>query len=267
VLSYHIYPLETIPVFLQRAVRPFLVQYVWNTKGARAFFIQFEDESGPHVRLRLRGDEAFTMAAPTWVAEYFEHRGTIKAIPYEPEVARFGGEDAMAWSEEYFHQSTRITLDQLNMETPTYGDAMFEALKLHTITAFSLGLAPAKAAWFFEQLCDLWLQIFFKPEKENDTFDWKADVKQSFEKGYKPQRKEIIQALDGIWKSMEEQTFAKNYPDYLRWLRANELILKEMGDAMEKALPSLLHLTNNRLGISNQDEVYLKYVLSRVFIR
>jgi hypothetical protein len=65
---------------------------------------------------------------------------------------------------------------------------------------------------------------------------------------------------------MEENSLAKNHPEYLRWLRANEFILKEMGENMEKALPSLLHLTNNRLGINNQDEVYLKYVLGRVFL-
>ena len=50
----------------------------------------------------------------------------------------------------------------------------------------------------------------------------------------------------------------------MRWLRGNQLVLPEFGDQLEKVLPSLLHLTNNRLGLSNQDEVYLNYILSKV---
>jgi thiopeptide-type bacteriocin biosynthesis protein len=265
-LSYHIYPQETIEIFLQRSVRPFLEQYVWNTKGARGFFIRFEDEIGEHVRLRLRGDADFMANAPNWVAEHFENRGEIKAIPFEPETDRFGGAETLAWAEEYFHQSTRVTLEQLNKETTTYGDAMFEALKLHVITAFALGFDPKKASWYFEQLHNQWLPLFFKPNPEEANNDWQADVKYSFAKGYETQKKAIITELDKLWKSMEENSLAKNHPEYLRWLRANEFILKEMGENMEKALPSLLHLTNNRLGINNQDEVYLKYVLGRVFL-
>jgi hypothetical protein len=41
------------------------------------------------------------------------------------------------------------------------------------------------------------------------------------------------------------------------------MILPEFGDNLEKALPVLIHLTNNRLGIHNPDEVYLSYILGQ----
>ena len=73
-LSYHFYPLETPDVFLTRALRPFLEQYIWPTKGARAFFVRYDDERGPHIRLRLRGEAE-------WVEDTL--RPAVEGLPAE----------------------------------------------------------------------------------------------------------------------------------------------------------------------------------------
>ncbi len=260
-LSYHIYPLETPEVFLTRGVRPFLEQHVWPVKGARAFFIRYDDEKGQHIRLRIRGEagwleQTLRPAFDAWFAE----RGAVDTMPYLPETERFGGPETIGWAEEYFHLSTRVVLDRMNGPY-TYGDAMSAALRLHAITAFAAGWNREKSAWYFNRLCDQWMDLFLKQE-DTAGEDWKTNWKELFENNFTPQREELRLAMSELWSAMEKGKFDQGQPEWLRWLRGSQMILPEFGEQLEKVLPSLLHLTNNRLGVNNQDEVYLNYLLS-----
>lgn len=264
-LSIHFYPLETENVFLTRAVKPFLEQYIWPRQGARAFFVRYEDAKGRHVRLRLKGEEDWVeeILRPA-LAGWFEGRGEWEEVAYEPETERFGGEKGLAWAEEYFHVSTRVVLERLGREAHTYGDAMFDALRMHAITAFAAGFNREKAAWYFGQLCEQWLPVFFQnTDGEAVEADFFEALKSNFEKSFEPQKENLQMVLDAFWKALEAEKFDKKQPEWVRWLRGNQLILKEFGENLEKTLPSLLHLTNNRLGLNNQDEVYLNFILSK----
>lgn len=265
-LSYHFRPLETQDIFLTRAFRPFLEQYIWPTQGARGFFLRYADESGPHLRLRLRGEEV-------WIEEtlreafagWFEGRGEWEEVAYQPEPERFGGAEALAYAEEHFHLSTRVVLDRLRSEGFTYGDAMFDALRLHTILAFAAGFDFTRAAWYFGRLCEQWAPLYFLPADGAPLpHSFLSDLKKDFEQGYAPQSAALNETLRALWKALDEGKMDAKQPEWLRWLRGNELILKGFGDKLDRALPSLIHLTNNRLGINNQDEVYLNYILSRL---
>lgn len=268
-LSYHIYPLETPDVFLARALRPFLEKYVWPVAGARAFFVRYEDEKGPHIRLRMRGEAGWLIETlqPAF-AGHFESRGEYEKTLYLPETERFGGPEAMSWAEEYFHLSTRVALDRLNRPY-TYGDAMYDALRMHSITAFAAGWTREKSGWYFGRLCDQWMALFFQPADHSpgdskSPGEWQEALKEDFERQFTAQREELRLALSELWAALEKGKFDPEQPEWLRWLRGNEMILPEFGDKLDLALPSLLHLTNNRLGINNQDEVYLNYLLARV---
>lgn len=268
-LSYHIHPLETLDVFLTRALRPFLDQHVWPAPGARAFFIRYDDKQGPHIRLRLRGEADWLeeKLRPA-VTEWFAERGTVEEMPYLPEPDRFGGPEALDWAEEYFHLSTRVVLDRLNRPSTTYGDALFDALRLHVVTAFAAGWDRARSAWYFGQLCDQWIDLFFQPANAGaaGTSDWQGKLKADFERSFDPQRDALRLAVAELWTALEKESFDPDQPEWLRWLRGNQMILRELGEHLEKALPSLLHLTNNRLGIGNPDEVYLNYLLAHALV-
>ncbi len=266
-LSFHIHPLETLDVFLARGVRPFLEQHIWAKSDARAFFIRYEDENGPHIRLRIRstaGQPEFDELVRSAVQEWFEPRGTLEELPYEPETDRFGGEAGLQLAEAYFHLSTRVTLDRLNRPF-TYGDAMFDALRMHVITAFAAGWNREKSAWYFEQLCKQWIELFFQPsdDKAKAKANWQESLLDDFEGSFVPQQEDLRLAIDELWTALEKGNFDQEQPEWLRWLRGNEMLLSEFGEDLEKYLPSLIHLTNNRLGINNQDEVYLNYLLWR----
>jgi thiopeptide-type bacteriocin biosynthesis protein len=257
--SFHFQPLETPELFLARAFRPFLERYVWPQAGTRAFFIRYEDEQGPHLRLRLRAEAAYMQETllPAF-SEWMADRGAWTEVPYEPETERYGGPEGLALAEEYFHQSTRVVLDRLHRPY-TYGDALFDTLRLHTITAFAGGMTRAEAGTYFGRLADQWLPLFFQSEEEG----WQEQVKADFENAYARQEEALQGTLQALWQNLEQEKFDKTQPEWLRWLRANQLILDQFGPNLEKVLPSLLHLTGNRIGLNNQDEVYVLYILSR----
>jgi len=260
-LSIHIYPTETQNVLLVRTLKPFLEKYVWPQKQARAFFIRYQDEQGPHIRLRIRGEaEWLSNEIQPVLAELLSDQGTWTEVPYVPEPERFGGEKALAWAEDYFHVSTRVVLDRLAREERAYGDAMFDALRMHVIAVYSVGFAREKARWYFSRLFDLWLPLFFGTDIDAE----KASITASFEETIIQQKEQLRATMDSLWNSLLKEKFDEKQPEWLRWLRGNQLILNGLEGDLEKAMPSLLHLTNNRLGINNQDEVYLHYILSKV---
>lgn len=261
--SIHLQALETPDVFLARGLYPFLEQHVWPVSGARAFFVRYADASGPHLRLRFRGEAdwlATTLrpALETFLAE----RGTWIEQPYLPETERFGGPEALPWCEEHFHVSTRVVLDRLRRPTHTYGDSLFDALRLHTVAAFAAGFNRSEAADYFQRLARAWVPVYFEPAEPGQTAEQVAEeVLADFEETLAPQRANLRAGLDEVWTALESQKHDTTQPEWLRWLRGNQLILKELGGAVERVFPSLLHLTNNRLGINNHDETYLMYVL------
>lgn len=262
-LSIHFYPLDHQDVFLARSLRPFFQQHIWSTRGARAFFIRYQDDAGPHIRIRMRGEAA-------WMAEtllpafelWQEGKGTCSTVPYIPETERFGGEEAMELAEAHFHLSSRVVLERLATEQHTYGDSMFDALRMHTMAAHAAGMSPYQAADYFAKLTMQWMPLFFGQEGEADAA-FLEEIIAGFEKSFAPQKAELRATLMALWKALDKDKFEKSQPEWSRWFSSNQLIFKSLGSNLDRALPSLLHLTNNRLGLNNQDEVYLNFILSK----
>lgn len=264
--SIHFYPLDNQDVFLVRSLRPFFQQHIWSTRGARAFFIRYQDEQGPHIRIRMRGEESWmeNTLKPAF-QDWQEGKGNWSVVPYTPETERFGGEAAMAIAEDYFHISSRVCLDRLAREQHTYGDSMFDALRMHTMAVHAAGMSPYQSANYFSKLTEQWLPLFFGQNSPEDAA-FLDEIIAGFEKNFEAQKSELRTTLMALWKALDQDKFDKNQPEWSRWFSSNQLILKSLGDQLDRALPSLIHLTNNRLGINNQDEVYLNFILSKALV-
>lgn len=262
-ISYHLYPLDVPEVFLQRAVRPFLAQHIWPEKGARAFFVRYADEKGEHIRLRLRGEDDWLKekVIPALTA-WMDGRGEMVEKAYLPETERYGGTTLMPWAEEYFHISTRVCLDLCAKEKHSYGDALYELIRMHLITAYNAGLNTEKTAWYFRHLCTQWLELYFKPADGSAlTEDDRNAIKNQFSIAFKQQSQSLNVGMRMLWDQLEKDQLEKKEPEWLRLHRGSQLIFPEFGDQLEKVLPSFLHLNANRIGIHNQDEVYVAYIL------
>ncbi len=231
-LSFHIRPHETPDAFLARGVRPFLEKHIWHTQGARAFFVRQEDADGSVIRLRLHGpaDWMETTLRPA-AFEWFSERGTVEESPYQPEPERFGGPAALQLAEEHFHLSTRVVLDRLNRPY-THGDSLFDALRLDLILVSAAGFIRTQASRYFAQLCDQWLPVFFQPldDEKPAGHVFSETVKASFEQSLDLQREDLKAALEALLNALAEKKFDDEQPEWKRWFRGNELILKELGD-------------------------------------
>jgi len=208
-LSIHFYPTETQDLFLTRALKPFLEQYVWPQKESRAFFIRYQDEKGPHIRIRIRGEAEWLegIIQPAF-ENWFKERGEWMAADYVRETERFGGEAALDWAEEYFHVSSRVALDRISRDQFTYGDAMFDALRLHTIAVYSAGFTRDRSRWYFGQLYEQWLPLFFPP----DDAELLAEINASFENTFAPQKEHLKGTLEAFWKTLETEKFDTKQP-------------------------------------------------------
>ena len=256
--SYHIYPKGNITVFLQRAVSPFLEKNVWNDPKGRAFYVQYEDEKGKHIRLRLRGEG--------WdekVTQTFEERGTIEKTAYRDEMDRYGGETGLFLCENQFNLSTKTALARLSRPNYLYGDALFDAVRFGVSIAAAANLSRPRIKWYFEELFKLWMPVYFRNENGGAlTEEAKLDIEAAFDYSFRQQEYRLKESLDGHWMSLIDQDFPQDEPEWAFWYKGNKLILDELGDLTERVLPSLIHLHHNRLGINNQDEVFVCYLIA-----
>jgi thiopeptide-type bacteriocin biosynthesis protein len=263
-LSYHIRPLEVQDAFLVRGLYPFLNQHVWPDTSRRSFFVRYTDDSGPHIRVRFGGDATWLDATlrPLW-QDCMAGRGTYQEEPYHGEADRFGGPEPLAWAEEHFHVSTRVVLDRLRRDQRTYGDALFDALQMHTTMLFTAWMERPEAASYCDRLCNAWINNFFTPAEGEDPKHLLEGVLADFEATFSPQRAALRAALNETWAALRQQNHPPDQPEWLRWVRGNQIILPELKPVLDRVLPILVHLTNNRLGVNNQDETYLLYVLAQ----
>ncbi len=248
-------------MFLVRGLLPFLQAHIWPVSGRRAFYIRYEDEQGEHLRIRLRGDDA---VLENLFAEHMADRGRWSALAYVPEPERFGGPDKLPWAEEHFHMSTRVALERLARPTHVYGDALYDAMNSFVIAAHTAGLKRAESVSWFGDLYRHWLPLFFplENEKPGEGQITREIVLSHFEKSLQQQGADLRDSLNTLWQLLESQRIGFDRPEWLRWLRGNELILPEFGDDTLRVASSLLHLHANRLGVNNQDEVFILYLLA-----
>ncbi|MFZ4476841.1 MAG: thiopeptide-type bacteriocin biosynthesis protein [Saprospiraceae bacterium] len=257
-VSYRFTPHDSPVVYLVRGLLPFLKTHVWPTPGARAFFLHYEDAGGPHLRLRFFGDAER-------IRQLFEQQaqGEWTTLPYVPEETRFGGPGKMPWAEEHFHLSSRVVLERLSTPNHLYGDAMFDAMVSNVMMAHLMGFSRSKAVEWFRNLYSQWLPLFFGTEAgaapEPTVL---ATVETQFASSLKKQGADLRNSLHILWQQLDQQRIAADRPEWLRWLRGNELILPHFEPDQPQIASSLLHLHSNRLGIHNQDEVFVLYMLA-----
>jgi thiopeptide-type bacteriocin biosynthesis protein len=100
--------------FLIDVAAPFLKQL----EGAGDWFFIRYGEGGPHLRIRVRVEHDdvaarirrhWCEAAPAYV-DTDDVPGDVRRIAYEPEIARYGGPQAMPLSERVFCRSTALSL-------------------------------------------------------------------------------------------------------------------------------------------------------------
>ena len=287
--SFHLFHAESLDQFLNEAVRPFVEAVLAERLATSFFFIRYW-EGGSHIRLRFRTSAPKRLVRRTRAhfEQYFEAHPSVRRFdpqgpvsfpndsvqeqPYEPELARYGGEKGIVVSERQFEASSRAVLGAMADREWSYESAVGAALQLHIIFANTMGFDLQGAARFFADTSEHfsipkgWLPPNLTLEQAIGQF---SDL-------FERQRDRLVALHQDIWSALAEgqefeQEWAKHWVrDNLdvakRLRRARGLAATEPWTSAERAIMmSYVHMTNNRLGVLNRDEAYVGYVLMRGF--
>ncbi|GGI23299.1 thiopeptide-type bacteriocin biosynthesis protein [Pedobacter mendelii] len=281
-LSAHIYFLD-LELVLTELVKPFIDENKeWLTGPDAWFYIRY-GEGGSHIRLRLHTCLASSLAelllnaASKFYANYqfaFIMTGTdgkeyiesncVKFLPYEPETSRYGGPDAIRLAEQYFMASSAITLERIYRLRYTPQNNFTEAIRHHLLLMFACKFVILEVNDICLSFIDNWLKPLCNPIKSEaeEILLWHHQFERLFQRiGHTLQV-----AAAHFWTAIENGSLDS---EWLKFRISNILIMRQYLDAqlpkstLNETLRSLMHMTHNRLGISNQEESYLMYCTYR----
>lgn len=292
--SLHVYvhrPASAVDAFLLGAVAPVLDQARQDSRIGGWFFIRYW-EGGPHLRVRLRDASDLVAAevrntleerlsedngprealdAETYygalgrpqgsTAHGWHQDGSVVYQPYEPEVARYGGETGLMHSEDFFVRSTQVALTVLRhgRERPAKLQLAFDAI---VATVRALGIGDLEIPIWLRQHVGAWA---FSPEAAPIPAPvLRAQAEREFaDKGsrYRAQVMAVTRAtapdaprsFAGLWHHDVREVMNR-----YRAAAADGVLTRSPLEIAK----SQLHMFLNRLGLSMADEFYLCWLVS-----
>lgn len=207
----------------------------------------------------------------------FRENNTVVEFPYEREYDRYGGPEAMAVAESHFERSSETAatlLESANVHVRTV--LLGQAAQLTVGLCFAFLRDEAEVAAFLGRYRTMW---------ETSYQESSDDRHESFDRGYRRMRDRLVQRLRHLRDAAHGDPSAVPAPLEQSWLthcaelRQEVLQLAEAGrmtfrdgtkpapeDALAVVLSSYVHMTNNRLGASILDEIYLSYVIAKAML-
>ena len=271
-VSIHLF-YEELNFLLRNVVFPFIELGKEGKLFQSYFFIRYS-EGGKHIRLRLLTNEEAKLNAFTkhyfdqFFNEYpstrtdeddsFYPNNSIQFIDYKPEIERYGGDKLLKIAEEGFHHSSEIAR-QLMTSSDVWNNEMAIgiSLQIQIMFAHAVGFSKEETQQFFENYYKSWLFVFDEKIRKTDTFQ--SQFKKS-------SHQSSIDFASSFWLNLEEDVnFEESF--LTDWYLKNQTLAKQLqlnNNQDYSIYESLLHMTNNRLGISNYDEVLLAFILKNI---
>ena len=267
---------EKADQILRDVVSPLLQRPEIKEKITRWFFIRY-NQGGSHLRLRLQGDaqaiEAEVM--PFLGSESPVHSLLVRSdwVPYEPEFDRYGGLRGIDLAERIFQVSSEVALDLVRRlpevdRSSRLGKAMLAMLVLIYVFASERRDAAAFAGSYGTNYLRTMVPDATQQERWMETF----------EKGFDRQADRLAAYVEAAWEALEDEDELTpeldRYRQGLRPLRdefhhlqdemafeAHGRVFESLGESVGRIVPSYLHMMNNRLGVSIQEETYLSVLI------
>jgi thiopeptide-type bacteriocin biosynthesis protein len=253
------------------------------------FFIRYFD-TAPHIRFRFKTSAELHSVILGKIASFLPEDCEIKQEVYTPEIERYGGLHFMAKAEHQFFASSEVCrqlmLDKKN--DWNYNTGLSYALQMHLSLIHTLGLSLPEAQVFFEKVAEVWVGFvvsgfYQKTEEEqaaakDTTF---GDFNQLYQKS-----SGLKTMVHNLWEALpEEGEFGEPWLD--TWIEAMQQLSQDYTQLQtlvevnsEFLLPNLpnhcqdkahlfalansfVHMSNNRLGVYNQDESYLAFIIAQ----
>ncbi len=207
--------------------------------------------------------------------------------PYEPETERYGGPVGLPISEKQFEASSRAVLSILaDAEDWDYDRALGSAIQLHLGFAHAVGMSLEELRAFFLVIQQSFHQSILNGFEQNSE----TSLIETFEAMFEQQRDALVPFCRSLWDGLGAGAeFDQSW--FNAWFEDMSSLAGELGEqdragrldfnwqwpnhpssesisqerkSLWRLYTSYVHMTNNRLGILNQDEVYLAFLLARV---
>ncbi len=196
-------------------------------------------------------------------------------VDYEPEVQRYGGAEALLLAETLFHRSSDFALSALHavsLETPA--QRLGRGLLAFLVVAHEF-LGERESVSRFAHAYGSGYLRNLRPD-DGDRSQMLTD----FDGGFERQSTTLSAYVDEAWSRLTEGADLTDDLDGFRahvvQLRGSFVALTDNGRvtvggqvvpsylaAASAIIPSYIHMTNNRLGISVADEAYLAHLIER----
>lgn len=266
----------------------------------RFFFIRYH-ELGSHLRLRFEGEPdllasrlrpALAERLGLAVVGVMDAAGErfasasglvdhVRWIDYEPELGRYGGPDGVALAEDLFQASSLAVLDLLRAGEPLEtGARSVQALFALATLAHAFSADRQEAQALAQSYSDEGVRLLrSRPGGEGTEVEWER----LFARRAERQPGALAERLQAWWEAMEGgEELPHPWVRYhealavaarrLRRLHAAERLRFPEGAAasyaetLARLVPSYLHMTSNRIGISVLDEAFLGAYLARTAV-
>ncbi|WP_330234958.1 thiopeptide-type bacteriocin biosynthesis protein [Streptomyces sp. NBC_00566] len=253
---------ETLEAYLRE--RPALYEEDRNASGdlyKNMFLAEYSEE---------RWDELYGVDGEM----PFRENNSVAPVPYERELARYGGPAGMELAEWHFQESSETVmtlLDTTNVHVRTV--LLGQAAQLTAGLCFALLRGEDAVARFLGRYRTMWETSYQEPsDSQHERFD----------RSYERMKDRLVPRLQHVRDSARGDSSASPTPLERAWLahcaelRDRVLTLADAGhltfrdgavpdpeDALAIVLSSYVHMTNNRLGVSILDEIYLSYVICK----
>ena len=268
------------------------------------FFIRYS-EFGPHVRLRLYGapdvlggevwpalvehlraqdpgvvvDERPETPAPPQRAEGEPVRVTHAArVAYEPETERYGGPDALLVSERQFEVSSDAAFALTAKMTEERSSRLGKGLLSMVVLVHVFCGDRERGAAFAQMYSTNYLRSLVREDGGRDAW------LDAFDQGFSQQSETLMEYVDAVWEALDDgDPLSDTLDAYAEGLRRDRDALRALLDAgrvqvmgetaqewsraVNGIAPSYVHMMNNRLGITLQEESYLGYLITRALGR
>lgn len=261
-LSAHLFYSGTARQFLCSAIRPVIdkVSHALHPESPY-FFIRYAEE-GLHIRLRLHVRIDELLAVRTALETIINGTGTvIKYVPYVPETKRYGNELTLPLAEGLFHASAVCSLEYIT--TCTEWDvqtALAVACKINVAFFHALNEPPKVNSHICNRFIDAWLSHL---GEKNAT---SGQLKEHMLQLYNKQAYGLQQMTTALWKQLQSGQAAPVLQTYMNRCRPLLEAYRKAHLPVEKwryAMRSLLHMTHNRLGISNREEAWSLFIVEK----
>jgi len=268
---------------IRELVTPLIDNCRRTQMAKQCFFIRYS-EGGPHIRLRIlpevdRHAEVRTAIDASWMT-YFRQQGPhavpgrdLQWLNYEPELDRYGGQMAMPIAERLFDHSTTLACELLTPQVSMDRSIRLGRAMLATLTALHTFLHRKESV---RQFARWYSQNYLLTQRMDDLE--RHRLTQAFDANLLPDIEGMREHLLHAWHLLSEHQplfpTLDSYREALEDYRNNMGKLLGERDIVQHSQPlngwrraawsfgtSMIHMTNNRLGVTITEESYIMHGL------